>query len=131
MWNLNTCLEPERQDHSLGETTWHVSSTEVLLFELGTKEKTAHGLANCNLTTRCWEANAPFIYSQLALLRHIDLFPMEFSINRVSSIICGYVALYKLQSILPVTNDFLWKGWFSFSFTKKKKNIMILIVMHL
>jgi hypothetical protein len=50
---IETLMEPHRQDHSFGKTTWHVAYSEVLLLLLRTEEKTAHALAKCNPTTRC------------------------------------------------------------------------------
>lgn len=41
-------MEPQRQNHSFGKTTWHVANREVLLLLLRTKEKTAHAFAHCN-----------------------------------------------------------------------------------
>ena len=78
--------EGHRQEQSLGESTWHVGSTEVVVLQLGTKEKTAHALPNCNLTTTSSQFNSHFTYKPTFInyCHTFISFPMDFSSKRVS-----------------------------------------------
>jgi len=61
--------------------------------QLGTKEKTAHALPNCNLTTRCSEVNSHFTYKPTSITAtHSSLFQWSF-LQRgypICSTTCGW-----------------------------------------